>query len=167
MKYVRVLIGRIFLSKEKEVTGIGVSNYGTYNMDYKKVGKCVIINNKNFEEKTGMGTRNGTDKDAGDLAKSFRNLGFEVCIYNDRIITLVKSEDHGDAACFACILLSHGEEGLIYGTDGPMAIKSLTALFRGDKCKSLIGKPKLFFIQVIIQNSSRSRFSVCVFHCPR
>jgi len=31
-----------------------------------------------------MGTRNGTDKDAGDLAKSFRNLGFEVYIYNDR-----------------------------------------------------------------------------------
>uniref|UniRef100_A0A8C6ZR93 Caspase 7 n=1 Tax=Nothoprocta perdicaria TaxID=30464 RepID=A0A8C6ZR93_NOTPE len=161
MKYVRVLIGRIFLSKEKEVTGIGngeeeqpkttlsnqyriVTPTFQYNMDYKKVGKCVIINNKNFEEKTGMGTRNGTDKDAGDLAKSFRNLGFEVCIYNDRSPA---EEDHGDAACFACILLSHGEEGLIYGTDGPMAIKSLTALFRGDKCKSLIGKPKLFFIQ--------------------
>lgn len=31
-----------------------------------------------------MGTRNGTDKDAGDLAKSFRNLGFEVYTYNDR-----------------------------------------------------------------------------------
>lgn len=24
-----------------------------YNMDYKKVGKCIIINNKNFEDKTG------------------------------------------------------------------------------------------------------------------
>lgn len=24
-----------------------------YNMNYKKVGKCVIINNKNFEDKTG------------------------------------------------------------------------------------------------------------------
>uniref|UniRef100_A0A8C3UIH3 Caspase 7 n=1 Tax=Catharus ustulatus TaxID=91951 RepID=A0A8C3UIH3_CATUS len=125
-----------------------------YNMDYKKVGKCIIINNKNFEDKTGMGTRNGTDKDAGDLAKSFKNLGFEVIIYNDRsrddmekLLKQAAEENHSDAACFACILLSHGEEGLIYGTDGPMAIKSLTALFRGDKCKSLIGKPKLFFIQ--------------------
>ncbi|XP_062352039.1 caspase-7 isoform X1 [Cinclus cinclus] len=125
-----------------------------YNMDYKKVGKCIIINNKNFEDKTGMGTRNGTDKDAGDLAKSFKNLGFEVQIYNDRsrddmekLLKQAAEENHSDAACFACILLSHGEEGLIYGTDGPMAIKSLTALFRGDKCKSLIGKPKLFFIQ--------------------
>ncbi|OPJ84191.1 caspase-7 isoform A [Patagioenas fasciata monilis] len=125
-----------------------------YNMDYKKVGKCIIINNKNFEDKTGMGTRNGTDKDAGDLAKSFRNLGFDVHTYNDRsrddmekLLKQAAEENHSDAACFACILLSHGEEGLIYGTDGPMAIKSLTALFRGDKCKSLVGKPKLFFIQ--------------------
>ncbi|KAL2302792.1 hypothetical protein Nmel_010242 [Mimus melanotis] len=110
-----------------------------YNMNYEKVGKCIIINNKNFEDKTGMGTRNGTDKDAGDLDKSFKNLG-SVCL-------VAAEENHSDAACFACILLSHGEEGLIYGTDGPMAIKSLTALFRGDKCKSLIGKPKLFFIQ--------------------
>ncbi|KAM6130063.1 caspase-7 isoform 2-T2 [Phoenicopterus ruber ruber] len=101
-----------------------------------------------------MGTRDGTDKDAGDLAKSFRNLGFEVHTYNDRscddmekLLKQAAEENHSDAACFACILLSHGEEGLIYGTDGPMAIKSLTALFRGDKCKSLIGKPKLFFIQ--------------------
>ncbi|XP_067995443.1 caspase-7 isoform X1 [Melanerpes formicivorus] len=125
-----------------------------YNMDYKKVGKCIIINNKNFEDKTGMGTRNGTDKDAGDLAKSFQKLGFDVYTYNDRsrgdmekLLKQAAEENHSDAACFACILLSHGEEGLIYGTDGPMAIKSLTALFRGDKCKSLIGKPKLFFIQ--------------------
>ncbi|XP_015722817.1 caspase-7 [Coturnix japonica] len=125
-----------------------------YNMNYKKVGKCIIINNKNFEDKTGMGIRNGTDKDAGDLSKSFRSLGFDVHTYNDRscedMKTLLKQaaeENHSDAACFACILLSHGEEGLIYGTDGPMAIKHLTVLFRGDKCKSLIGKPKLFFIQ--------------------
>lgn len=31
-----------------------------------------------------MGTRNGTDKDAGDLSKSFRSLGFDVHTYNDR-----------------------------------------------------------------------------------
>lgn len=60
----------------------------------------------------------------------------------------VSEEDHSDSSCFACILLSHGEEGLIYGTDGPMSIKTMTTLFRGDICMSLVGKPKLFFIQV-------------------
>ncbi|KAJ7325213.1 hypothetical protein JRQ81_018233 [Phrynocephalus forsythii] len=125
-----------------------------YNMDYKKLGKCIIINNKNFAKETGMGIRNGTDKDAGDLQECFRNVGFDVTVYNDLCCVEMEkklgeaaSENHGDAACFACVLLSHGEEGLIYGTDKPMAIKDLTSLFRGDKCQTLVGKPKLFFIQ--------------------
>ncbi|XP_053245133.1 caspase-7 [Podarcis raffonei] len=125
-----------------------------YRMDYKKIGKCVIINNKNFKESTNMGIRNGTDKDAGDLLKCFRSIGFDVSIHNDLTCEAMENklkevalESHSDAACFACILLSHGDEGFIYGTDGAMAIKELTSLFRGDKCPSLIGKPKLFFIQ--------------------
>ncbi|KAM8876462.1 caspase-7 isoform 2-T2 [Synchiropus picturatus] len=82
-----------------------------YKMTPQHVGMCIIINNKNFDEKT------------------------------------ASEEDHSNSSCFACILLSHGEEGMIYGTDGSMPIKSMTSLFRGDKCKSLVGKPKLFFIQ--------------------
>ena len=66
---------------------------------------------------------------------------------------LASQEDHSDSSCFACILLSHGEEGMIYGTDGAMPIKTMTSLFRGDMCKSLVGKPKLFFIQVLYVES--------------
>uniref|UniRef100_A0A673X8L0 Caspase 7, apoptosis-related cysteine peptidase n=1 Tax=Salmo trutta TaxID=8032 RepID=A0A673X8L0_SALTR len=125
-----------------------------YKMSHQRVGKCIIINNKNFDEKTGMNVRNGTDRDAGELFKCFKSLGFDVCIYNDqtcekmeRLLREASEEDHSDSSCFACILLSHGEEGMIYGTDGAMPIKSMTSLFRGDMCKSLVGKPKLFFIQ--------------------
>ncbi|PIO23081.1 hypothetical protein AB205_0193640 [Aquarana catesbeiana] len=60
---------------------------------------------------------------------------------------LVANSDHSDSACFACILLSHGKEGQICGTDGVIPITTLTTHFRGDQCKSLLGKPKLFFIQ--------------------
>ncbi|XP_047675081.1 caspase-7-like isoform X2 [Tachysurus fulvidraco] len=123
-------------------------------MNHQRVGKCAIINNKNFNDDTGMKVRHGTDEDAGELSKSFKNLGFEVCIYNDQsreqmmqILKNVSEEDHTDSSCFACILLSHGEEGIIYGTDGAMPIKDITFLFRGDMCRSLVGKPKLFFIQ--------------------
>ncbi|EPY82178.1 caspase-7 [Camelus ferus] len=125
-----------------------------YNMNFEKVGKCIIINNKNFDKVTGMGVRNGTDKDAEALFKCFRNLGFEVAVYNDcscakmqDLLKKASEEDHRNSACFACILLSHGEENLIYGTDGVTAIKDLTAHFRGDRCKTLLEKPKLFFIQ--------------------
>ncbi len=31
-----------------------------------------------------MNVRNGTDRDAGELFKCFKDLGFEVCIYNDQ-----------------------------------------------------------------------------------
>nr|XP_058910822.1 caspase-7 isoform X3 [Kogia breviceps] len=103
---------------------------------------------------SGMGVREGTDKDAEALFKCFRSLGFDVTVYNDcscaRMQDLLKKaseEDHRNSACFACILLSHGEENLIYGTDGKTAIKDLTAHFRGDRCKTLLEKPKLFFIQ--------------------
>ncbi|XP_061227791.1 caspase-3 isoform X2 [Neopsephotus bourkii] len=59
----------------------------------------------------------------------------------------VSEEDHSNRSSFVCVLLSHGDEGVIYGTDGPLELKVLTSLFRGDKCRSLAGKPKLFFIQ--------------------
>lgn len=45
------------------------------------------------------------------------------------------------------MLLSHGEEGIIFGTNGPLDLKKITSFFRGDCCRSLTGKPKLFIIQ--------------------
>lgn len=150
-----------FLRKKKKngstcsvsTTGSQVPAY-RYNMDFKKLGKCIIINNKNFDKATGMDVRNGTDKDAKALFKCFCSLGFEVSVYNDcscakmqDLLKQASEEDHSNAACFACILLSHGEENLIYGKDGVTPIKDLTAHFRGDRCKTLLEKPKLFFIQ--------------------
>ncbi len=61
----------------------------------------------------------------------------------------VSKEDHSCYASFVCVLLSHGDEGVFFGTDGSVELKDLTSLFRGDRCKSLVGKPKLFFIQVL------------------
>ncbi|XP_073934369.1 caspase-7 isoform X3 [Castor canadensis] len=125
-----------------------------YNMNFANLGKCIIINNKNFDKTTGMEVRNGTDKDAEALFKCFRRLGFDVVVHNDctcdkmqDLLKKASEEDHRDSACFACILLSHGEEDRIYGKDGVTPIKELTAHFRGDRCKTLLEKPKLFFIQ--------------------
>ncbi|XP_054975240.1 caspase-7 [Sorex araneus] len=125
-----------------------------YNMNFEKMGKCVIINNKNFNKSTCMDTRTGTDRDAAALNICFRNLGFEVIIKNDLtcqqmvdLLQKVAGEDHRNSACFACIFLSHGEENIIYGTDDKIPIKELTSCFRGDRCRTLLEKPKLFFIQ--------------------
>ena len=56
--------------------------------------------------------------------------------------------DHTGNACFVFAILSHGDDGCIYGTDGTVKIKELVDLFRGDICPSLAGKPKIFFFQV-------------------
>ena len=56
--------------------------------------------------------------------------------------------NHNDSDCFLLAILSHGDEGVIYGTDGIIQLDMLINPFKGDKCPSLIGKPKIFIIQV-------------------
>ncbi|KAG7485357.1 caspase-3-like [Solea senegalensis] len=125
-----------------------------YSLDFPSIGQCIIINNKNFDRKTGMNQRNGTDVDAANMMKVFSKLGYKVKVYNDQtvdqivhVLTAASKEDHSSSASFICVLLSHGDEGIFFGTDSSVELKYLTSLFRGDRCKSLVGKPKLFFIQ--------------------
>ncbi|KAM3613399.1 uncharacterized protein V6R79_025384 [Siganus canaliculatus] len=125
-----------------------------YNMDYPCIGTCLIINNKNFDRSTQMNTRNGTDVDAANAMKTFSGLGYRIRFFNDQtvkqmtqLMLTVSKEDHSNSASFVCVLLSHGDEGVIYGTDGPEKFENLTKFFKGERCPSLVGKPKLFFIQ--------------------
>ncbi|XP_061541673.1 caspase-3b isoform X1 [Phycodurus eques] len=125
-----------------------------YKMDYPHMGLCLIINNKNFDSSTRMSTRNGTDVDAAFAMKTFSGLGYTLKMATDQTVKQMKSlmlsvsqEDHSKSASFVCVLLSHGEEGVIYGTDGFEMLENLTKPFKGHRCRSLVGKPKLFFIQ--------------------
>ena len=62
---------------------------------------------------------------------------------------LASRQSHADSDCFACAILSHGDEGVVYGTDAKVKIDDLVEPLKGANCKTLAGKPKLFFIQVI------------------
>ena len=44
--------------------------------------------------------------------------------------------------------MSHGREGKVYARDQSYPVEYLWNPFLGENCKSLINKPKLFFIQV-------------------
>lgn len=125
-----------------------------YNMNYPCIGSCLIINNKNFHRSTGMSARNGTDVDAACVAKTFSSLGYQVKVTNDqtvsemkKLMSIASQEDHSQRASFVCVLLSHGDEGVIYGTDGCEKFDTLISCFKGNRCRTLVGKPKLFFIQ--------------------
>lgn len=125
-----------------------------YKMNYKSRGMALIINNLHFDPNTGMSDRVGTDQDASALCHTFKALEFEVKLFKDlskrnmmKLMLEASQVNHGDNDCFACVILSHGEEGEIYGRDGKISIDDLVAPFKGDQCKSLAGKPKLFFFQ--------------------
>jgi len=65
------------------------------------------------------------------------------------ILCVVSREDHTNADCLACVLLTHGDRGdVIYATNGTLELHSIIDMFKPDRCPTLAGKPKLFFIQV-------------------
>lgn len=57
-------------------------------------------------------------------------------------------EDHSDADCLVVLVMTHGRSGELHAYDVIYKEKRLWEAFAGDKCPSLLGKPKLFFIQV-------------------
>ncbi|NXU14860.1 CASP8 protein, partial [Pardalotus punctatus] len=133
-----------------------------YKMTSRPCGVCLILNNHNFAkaregvlEHKYMKDRNGTDVDAAALRNVFSKLHFRVEEYRDltaeeirKTVNIFRSEDHEDKDCFVCCILSHGKKGIIYGVDGQeVPIRELTTSFTVQNCKSLAGKPKVFFIQ--------------------
>ncbi|CAO2615912.1 Casp8 [Lemmus lemmus] len=133
-----------------------------YQMKSKPRGYCLILNNHDFSEARQnvprlhkMKDRKGTEHDEDALTETFQKLHFEVVSYKDctareicEILRTFQSMNHKSKDCFICCILSHGDKGIIYGTDGKEAsIRELTSYFTGLKCPSLAGKPKVFFIQ--------------------
>ena len=123
-----------------------------YRMNHKYRGIAIIINNKRFHNHLEMPTRSGTDKDAVGLEKTFHKLGFDVQLEHNltayemqNVLNKMAKSDHSENDCFVCCILSHGEEGIIYGVDRDVEIQQLISPFK--LCRSLAGKPKLFFIQ--------------------
>ncbi|KAI0211187.1 Caspase-3 [Lamellibrachia satsuma] len=123
-------------------------------MDCSKRGVFVIINNRYFQKNTGMGERNGTDVDAANLYQLFMGLGFDVRLEQNKtatdmlkILDGVAKEDHTNNDCFMCAILSHGDSGLVYGTDAVIQLDNLVNPFKGRQCPTLAGKPKVFIIQ--------------------
>ncbi|XP_043829285.1 caspase-6 [Dromiciops gliroides] len=59
----------------------------------------------------------------------------------------VSTSSHVDADCFLCVFLTHGEGNHIYAYDAKIDVQKLTTMFKGDRCQTLVGKPKIFIIQ--------------------
>uniref|UniRef100_A0A224YTZ3 Caspase n=1 Tax=Rhipicephalus zambeziensis TaxID=60191 RepID=A0A224YTZ3_9ACAR len=125
-----------------------------YNMSHLRRGKCVIFNYKRFGLHTKLKERKGTDLDANNLQSCFRGLGFETVTYNDLSckdtkdkLEILGKQDYSNDDCFVCCFLTHGNSNILYGSDGKFPVDTVMEPFHSDVCPSLLGKPKLFFIQ--------------------
>ena len=129
------------------------TNLRPYPMDKSPHGLCLIINNKDFQ---GKQSRTGSDVDENSVSKLFPKLGYKLhggeshrnCSAKE-IISLVKEvaqADHSQYDSVVLFLASHGSTGTLYGCDDRIVpIEELQEILTDSK--SLVGKPKIIFIQ--------------------
>ena len=91
-----------------------------------------------------------------NLRETFDKLDFVVKYHENLtdtgmlhvLVDIAHNTDHKNFDCFVCCILTHGVLSHLYGTNGKLVpIKDLTSVFQANRCPSLAGKPKLFFLQ--------------------
>ncbi|XP_006889143.1 PREDICTED: CASP8 and FADD-like apoptosis regulator [Elephantulus edwardii] len=115
-----------------------------YRMQSKPLGICLIIDCI------------GNAKES--LQHTFTSLGFDVQDHfglkveniQQTLKRIASLSQHQNYDSFVCILVSRGSSHSLFGVDCTqfgLSFDFIKRLFMGDKCPSLLGKPKLFFIQ--------------------
>ena len=124
-----------------------------YTMNFAKPGLVYIFNNKNFCHASHLDLRAGSEKDVQRLFDTFDELNFDVECYIDKtakelracIRKVSREVDYSNVDCVLIFVMSHGRDEKIFGTDGEeLYLTDFVDPFK--KLKSLIGKPKLFFV---------------------
>ena len=119
-------------------------------------GITLIINNASFAHHPEHGKqlpRHRSDVDVSRVKTLFHVLDFSVRVKQDLskqqlLMELddVACQDHSAYDCFVLWLMSYGRSGEVFCSDGDtLSLETLEAMF--SECKTLRGKPKLFFIQ--------------------
>ena len=129
-------------------------------MKSKPRGIALIINNEVFScrsetEKENLDSRHGSEKDVKALKMLFEKLYFKVTVKRNlgreailKVLDQVANEDHSAHDCFVLCIMSHGLEGLFFGSDGEtLPYETVFDIFSNSSCRTLRGKPKLIFIQ--------------------
>lgn len=125
-----------------------------FKMTSKPRGKCLIINNIDFDGI--MSYRTGSEKDGMKLDMVFNQLHYDVKLKCDVTADAMKelfekfAKDPEHECLDSCvvIILSHGDSDIIYGVDGEkVRVEDIFAMFNNENCPVLMTKPKMFFIQ--------------------
>ncbi len=129
--------------------------------------RALIINNVNFSE-----PRTGSDNDADKLKETLETLGCTVDVVNDLeaddININITDHANKEPKCdsFICCILTHGDEGVIRGTDEEeVEIKEISKNLN-DKVVHLRGRPKVFFFQACQGKDAKIAQIACVDNLP-
>ena len=119
-----------------------------------KSGYVLVIHNYIFPMRENS-VRHGSEKDVKNLCSLFDDFNFKTRVEENltqsqmvEILNATSEKDFSRYDCFFCVILSHGINDGIHGTDDEVIeIEAITSNFRRDACPSLEGKPKIFLIQ--------------------
>lgn len=130
-----------------------------YNMKHKKRGLAVILAYSDFS-RGGPPRRDCAFHDSKICEVTFKKLHYEVQTYMDlpkrdflKVLERVQSSDHTECDSLVVVFMSHGglnektNKEFIWTYDSMVNTSELWKNFTPEKCPSLAGKPKLFFIQ--------------------
>ncbi|XP_035683071.1 caspase-3-like [Branchiostoma floridae] len=124
----------------------------SYEMSHKPRGLAVIINNTKFIR---LQERVGAEEDTDRVASLFQQLHFDVVSHSNLdhakmvdVFIQLGQADHSNYDCFVCCIMSHGTSSKVFSSnDVGIDICELMKHVKMERCPSLKGKPKLFFIQ--------------------
>ena len=131
-----------------------------YNMTSDPHGIAVIIVNDAFNPqpypdapKLDLVPRKGAQRDFELFSQLFQYLRYEVTCYRNvtamemgQIMEGVAAKDHSNYDSFVCCVSTHGDEDMMYGSDG-VGMKRTEFDEPIKRCVTLQHKPKMFFIQ--------------------
>ncbi|XP_047488437.1 caspase-1-like [Penaeus chinensis] len=126
-----------------------------YDMNHRHRGHCVIFCQEHFDASLSISSRTNSSRDVDMMMTVFKDLGFIVRAHIDLKLEEIKdvledlafNTDHIDCDALVIVFMSTGDQDILYAKDKSFGPQMLFECFHGDRCESLVGKPKLFFIQ--------------------
>ncbi|XP_039764687.1 caspase-like isoform X2 [Pararge aegeria] len=131
-----------------------ISYYDVSGEKYLTIFNHYCYKNTRYFQYKKPSSRIGTNEDVKRLTNTFQNMDYKVTCHDDmdygdiidKIIEISK-QDHKETSCLCFAFLTHGlKGGDLFAADRPYQFKDVTILLENGH-PSLVGKPKLFFIQ--------------------
>lgn len=129
-----------------------------YYMQHKERGHALILAYENFSS-FGPPRRDCAENDVETVTAAFKQLKFNVTTHwdqrRDDLLKVLRQEslsDHSDHDCLVVVLMSHGgvydnNDEFFWTYDHKVKTSELWKNFTPEKCPTLAGKPKMFFLQ--------------------